>query len=353
VLVADPAAQFLYYNESVFQIDAMGTLGSPLTVPGITNVTGIAAANPDDSDPVQPISAPVAALAPPSLQFPSQTVGTASQPQEISLSNTGTAPLIVSNIVSEGMHRGDFSAARNCIGALAAGAECLIAVTFQPSLTGIREAILEISDDAIGSPHTVELTGTGQLPFTIQLDGSTDSVVAGQIAQYDLRLVPALGFTGQVLLACTGAPAGAFCDVPPSVQLNGATPTPFSASVRTTARSAALRHSRRPDPSVGNEPSRRFLAWASLVVLVALLLVRPKPAPAAVAWPQQWIRCVVALLLVCISLGLASCAGVTDSGTSSPPDSALSGTPAGTYTLMLTASSGSATQTVPLTLAVQ
>ena len=47
---------------------------------------------------------------------------------------------------------------------MAPGASCTISVSFTPLATGIRNATLNIVDDAAGSPHTITLTGTGIAP---------------------------------------------------------------------------------------------------------------------------------------------------------------------------------------------
>lgn len=353
VLVADPLEQFLYFEQRAFAISGQGALDelsvSPLAVAG--SVTGIAAANPLDA--VQPISVPQLTLVPSPLQFSEQFVGASTQLQ-ISLSYTGTATPILSSISLTGINKDDFSQS-NCPApaVLQPGNGCTILITFQPTAEGLRQATLTVLDNAIG-PHTVALTGTGQLPFTIQLDSARESVIAGQMARYDLRLVPAPGFAGQILLACAGAPAGAVCDVPPSVQLDESTPKLFAASVLTTARSVLVPIARRPSPGVGNESSRRLLIWGALLALLLWTLPRPRPALAAVLWAQLRIRCTILLLLVCVSLSLASCAGIAGPATSrSPGSTSPTGTPAGVYTLTLTAASGGTAQTLSLTLAVQ
>src|SRR5437762_2362063 len=46
----------------------------------------------------------------------------------------------------------------------AARANCTVRVTFLPITTGGRSGTLTVSDDALGSPHTVALSGTGTQP---------------------------------------------------------------------------------------------------------------------------------------------------------------------------------------------
>jgi hypothetical protein len=45
---------------------------------------------------------------------------------------------------------------------LAADASCTVSVTFTPTATGTRVAVLNVADSATTSPQTVNLTGTGK-----------------------------------------------------------------------------------------------------------------------------------------------------------------------------------------------
>ncbi|HXH51024.1 MAG TPA: choice-of-anchor D domain-containing protein, partial [Terriglobia bacterium] len=101
--------------------------------------------------------APAASLSPTSLTFGSQPVNTTSGPQTVSLSNPGTAPLLISSITATG----DFGQSNNCGNALAAGSTCSINVTFTPTAGGTRTGTLTVSDNAATSPQAASLTGTG------------------------------------------------------------------------------------------------------------------------------------------------------------------------------------------------
>jgi Calx-beta domain-containing protein/ASPM-SPD-2-Hydin domain-containing protein/centrosomal CEP192-like protein/HYDIN/CFA65/VesB family protein len=103
---------------------------------------------------------PSVSLAPTSLAFGIQRVGTTSSPKSITLTNTGSASLSVSSITAAG----DFDETHTCGITLAAGASCYISVTFVPSVEGIRTGSVTIVDDASGSPHVVPLSGTGENP---------------------------------------------------------------------------------------------------------------------------------------------------------------------------------------------
>ena len=96
-------------------------------------------------------------LTPSSLSFASTSVGSTSVAQTITLSNTGNMALNVSGVQISG----DFAQTNNCPTSLSAGLTCAINVTFSPTLTGVRSGALTISDNVMGSPQTVALTGSG------------------------------------------------------------------------------------------------------------------------------------------------------------------------------------------------
>ena len=76
---------------------------------------------------------------------------------DVTLRNTGQAPLIVSSIVVTG----DYFSDGTCVGTIAAGGSCTVHVTFLPSIPGGRSGTVEITSNAAGSPHDVNLSGTG------------------------------------------------------------------------------------------------------------------------------------------------------------------------------------------------
>jgi hypothetical protein len=100
---------------------------------------------------------------PASVTFSAQGTGFASLAQAITLQNNGTLPVSLSAFVIGGKHASDFSIdANSCSESLDVAAACTIGVTFTPSATGRRTAVLTITDDALGSPQSITLTGTGE-----------------------------------------------------------------------------------------------------------------------------------------------------------------------------------------------
>jgi hypothetical protein len=175
--------------------------------------------------------APVANLSPSSLTFPGQFVGTTGLPENITLSNNGDLPLNISSIQASAQ----FGASNGCTSSLAVGVNCTISVFFDPSTAGSQTGTLTITDNAPGSPQTVQLSGTG-MDFAMSSSASSATVTAGQQATYPLTLAPLGGLNQTVNLTCNGAPSLSTCTVTPgSVTLNGATPTQVSVAVSTTA----------------------------------------------------------------------------------------------------------------------
>jgi len=100
------------------------------------------------------------ALSSNSLSFGSQAVGTSSPPQSVLLSNTGGSVLTVA-VTLGGTNPADFAVINNCGTSLAAGASCLVTVTFKPTALGTRTAVISVADNAAGSPQKISLTGNG------------------------------------------------------------------------------------------------------------------------------------------------------------------------------------------------
>jgi hypothetical protein len=116
--------------------------------PQILSLTGIA---------VVPVT-----LAPASLTFAAQAVGTTSASQTVTLTNSSGATLTIASIVASG----DYSAAAGggtpCGGSVATGATCTFNVTFTPNATGTISGAATVNHNAPLGPAVIKLTGTGQ-----------------------------------------------------------------------------------------------------------------------------------------------------------------------------------------------
>ena len=101
--------------------------------------------------------APGVSLSSVSLDFGYHSVGTPSLSQTLTLANTGASSLAISSIVASS----EFAQTNTCGTSLAVGGNCTIRVTFNPTATGPAAGTVTITDNAPGSPHVVNLTGTG------------------------------------------------------------------------------------------------------------------------------------------------------------------------------------------------
>lgn len=107
----------------------------------------------------------------PKVQLPSEPVDfgqidvdSSSDPQTITLRNTGTGQLSLEAIGISGINQGDFTIAQGGTCStrknVAPGASCTVQVVFQPSTAGNRSALLTIATNAKQSIHQVQLQGT-------------------------------------------------------------------------------------------------------------------------------------------------------------------------------------------------
>jgi parallel beta-helix repeat protein len=118
-----------------------------------------------------------ASLSPSSLTFPATLIG-ATATQTVTLTNTGGASMNITVI----SYPNPFSLpSQNCLGTLAGGASCQMTVAFKPTARGPVSGLLQITDTASGSPHSVTLSGTGLAPAAASFN------------------VPAFGFAPQIV----------------------------------------------------------------------------------------------------------------------------------------------------------
>ncbi len=109
-------------------------------------------------------TAPVATLSSTTIGFGSVNVGTTSNPQTITLSNTGAAPLQLSAISVSNTEFAVTGGTCTPTTTLAVSANCMIDLTFTPAAVGVRSATLTINHNATVSSSTVSLAGTGVTP---------------------------------------------------------------------------------------------------------------------------------------------------------------------------------------------
>jgi hypothetical protein len=311
---------------------------------------------------------------PSSVNFGSQLAGGAGgTPQPIVVTNSASGPfagaLTIASVSWSGANVADFGVAGTnaCTGASTPpGANCAIQVAFKPVASatcgangGARSATLTLNDNAPGSPHSISVSGTAT-DFCINSSPAqaiVEPISAGQSATYLLQISSSAGFAGTAGLSCS-APAALLgtCTVtttpasnPPVVQIAAAAPGQFQVVVTTTAQGNAwtvkpARHRAPPQSRNIRILAISIVAFSGLLVW-ALGRCRPGLARHAQA---------AILLLVC-AIMISACGS---GGSATTPGVPAPGTPAGTYTVTLTATVSPAGQptvsrTFPLSLTVQ
>ena len=283
---------------------------------------------------------PLMSLSSASLNFAGQQLGTTSSAQHVTVTNGGNAAMNISSITSGG----DFAQTNNCGTGLAIGASCTVNVTFTPTAAGARSGAITLTDSAPGSPQSIKLAGTGTTSpppsapdFSLSLTPGSSTVTAGQSASFTLTIASSGGFSQAVALACSGAPVDATCSVSPgSVNPNGSSVT-AKVSLTSTARAGAFA------PPESNGPSPHQTLWiVALFASLALFVVSCSG--------KRRLRVALAAPALAILLASLGCGSVKGSGAATSSNTV--GTPAGSYTLAITGTSGSQSHSATVTVVV-
>ena len=257
-------------------------------------------------------SAPAVTLAPASLTFSSQTVGTSSAAQAITLTNSGNAALTITAVTIVGANAGDYGETNTCGATLAASANCAISVTFKPTATGTRTASVSVADNASGSPQTAALSGTAVGPdFSLAASPATLTITAGSSGASTISVTPSNGFNQAVSFTCSGLPTGASCSFSPST----VTPSGAVASTTLTITTAAAAAFIPQGLQFRAGPWPSGALSATLTAFLALFLFALASRPRFQAVRPSIALCVLFLA----SLGLlAGCAGSSNAPAASP-----------------------------------
>jgi hypothetical protein len=135
--------------------------------------------------------------------FGNQSKGTASAPQFVTVSNTGNAYMLLTNVAIAGANATDFkidSTTTTCMltpgASLPNGQTCKIGIIFTPSATGARQATLTLLDNTVNGADTVTLSGSGILPspiFKITSPASGASFTSGAAVTFSVSVTSSSG----------------------------------------------------------------------------------------------------------------------------------------------------------------
>jgi hypothetical protein len=307
----------------------VGTLTGELTVSDqyraqTVTLTGIGLAPPGVS--LSPYS---------TVTFPATGVGIQAAAQTVTLTNNGGVPLVVENIGIVG----DFvivPGGNTCGSTVAVSVACTMQVAFAPTVGGPRAGTLTVTDNAANSPQTLTLAGSG-VDFTLDPNGGTSlTIVNGQNAVYPLLLSSAANVSGSATFTCTGFPANSTCNITPSTVALG-NPTTISVTVLTGVSSTS--QSLRP------LTNRRGMFWLAMLLPLSLVGLRRTRG--------SWLASSILLGCLVAATGCGAGRAIPLQSGSNPNPTPSPVTPAGTYTIVASASSGGLTRAVKLTLIVQ
>ena len=199
---------------------------------------------------------------------------------------------------------------------------------------------VQVQGSAGAITNSTTLSLVVQAPdFSVGMSSGTptsQTISAGQTANFNLVITPSGSFTGEVNLSCgitpvvTPAPTCTLSSA--SVQVSGSSAQPVTVTVGTTASvtTGAVSYTHFP-------PAAMPLAWMS-ILLGSAFWMRNRKRLSVLATPV-----IVLTLALCVSCG----------GSGSTSSHTTPGTPAGTYTATVTASSGSLSHSTALQLVVQ
>lgn len=156
------------------------------------------------------VNASAVRLSATTITFPGETVGTASTPQSVTLTNTGNVTLNISSIAVTGTNAGDFTLvpASSCAATVAVHDTCAISVTFTPSATGARDAAVTLTDDALDSPQSISLSGQGLLQPTADLSATNLTYSGAGVGATSASQTVTLTNNGNAPLTITGIVTG-------------------------------------------------------------------------------------------------------------------------------------------------
>jgi hypothetical protein len=179
---------------------------------------------------------PMVTVSPSSLNFGANLNGS-SQQLTVTVTNTSNVAATLSASTLTGSGASAYSIGSNvCGGSVAAMATCAITVSFNPTATGSYSATLTLTDNAVTSPQTVTLAGSGAAePSSCTTQNMTSPAQTTPTANY-----AGTAFTGKVMAGTTPV-IGASVQIYAAGQTgNGSTPTALLTTPLTTSSTGAF-----------------------------------------------------------------------------------------------------------------
>ncbi|HXE07812.1 MAG TPA: choice-of-anchor D domain-containing protein [Acidobacteriaceae bacterium] len=272
------------------------------------------------------IGTPGYSLSGSSLTFGNLDVG-ASAKQTLTLTSLAGGPLPVPAFATTGQYTVSTSA---CGTTMAAGASCPITVTFLPTTTGAQNGTLGVnSTSLLYNGLSATLTGNG-IDFTIALNPTSGSVVAGDSVTTTGTLTPIAGFAAPLTVTCNvGGATAANCGAGSGTITPAAPASTFTVTMATTSQYVIIGY------GLGGP------GWLWLVALLSGGMLWFSRRRAGVV-----VRCSLMLLMVAAtSASLSGCSGKL-------PAKNAAYTGPGSYTITVSATDGFLVHTATYKLTV-
>ncbi len=217
---------------------------------------------------------------------------------------------------------------------LQSGSTSQVVFTATPTKAGNYSAtatVFNSNDTNTSNSATAPFTATD---FKVSVLPFSQTVAAGGTAVYSVKVTPDLTFGNNVSLTCGSLPTGAGCGFTQStLTFNGPSPQSTTLNLTTTVRPVTTITSRK---------------WRGPVY--ALWLIAPGLALLGLGGGKRGRNRLLGLLALSVLFWSVLLQPACSSAKQQPT---VSGTPAGSYPLTITATSGSFTQSVPFSLTVQ
>ena len=203
---------------------------------------------------------------------------------------------------------------------------------------------ITVSNPAPGGGTTPAMSIT-VADYTVTAPTTPTSVIAGQPGTFALSVAPSNGtFSNPVTLTASGLPAGATASFSPS-----ATITPGSAPINVTLSITTTAHSVAPPTDSPRGPGQ---GWPSLYLIATVLGVIAIGLCVSTTRVRRLAPGFFLALLLVMAAGLVACGGAGGGTSSSQQVNPATGTPAGTYSILVTATSGGVAHSTTVTLTV-
>jgi hypothetical protein len=99
-----------------------------------------------------------------SVNFGPVQAGSTPSPKTVTIKNTGTSDLAISDISITGTNASEFNQTNDCASVLSTSGSCTVTITFLTMLTGNRSAVLTVSSNDPQKPTgNVALSGSGTI----------------------------------------------------------------------------------------------------------------------------------------------------------------------------------------------